>query len=381
MGMGRSGRGLYTALVVSGAALVGCGEAIEAEEATAQAAGNSTGRRLFERETFGGNGRVCRTCHLDGSGTISPADAQALYAQDPNGPLFRHDGLDDGNSGVTRILTRATFRISIPLPPNVSLADDPAARSVIVLRGSNSTNNVGLENTLMSDGRDPDLQRQALGAINGHAQNTRAPTAAELDAIAEFQQSRAFFTSDKLYQYFEIGRAPALPQGKTASERRGRRFFEDLPFVMNAEGTAMSLDGICAHCHSGPLLDTNNAFGLFVPGERWSTAGVSQINRIGNPVRTFVFTNPDGSTTNVVSPDPGRALITGNAADADIFKAPTLWGINRTAPYFHDNSALDFDELIDQYELFFAGAPTPVPVARFTQQDRDDLKAFLRLLD
>ena len=30
------------------------------------------GRRLFERETFGGNGRTCLTCHSRKTGTVSP---------------------------------------------------------------------------------------------------------------------------------------------------------------------------------------------------------------------------------------------------------------------------------------------------------------------
>ena len=29
------------------------------------------GKRLFERETFGGNGRTCSTCHTSATGTIS----------------------------------------------------------------------------------------------------------------------------------------------------------------------------------------------------------------------------------------------------------------------------------------------------------------------
>ena len=38
------------------------------------------GRRLFEEETFGGNGRTCVTCHSRETGTISPQDVQARLA-------------------------------------------------------------------------------------------------------------------------------------------------------------------------------------------------------------------------------------------------------------------------------------------------------------
>jgi len=97
--------------------------------------GNS-GKHLFERETFGGNGRTCSTCHSDETGTVSAQDAQRRFAANPKDPLFLHDGSDDfqGN-GVSRMLTDATVLVEIPLPPNVSLADDPSARSVVLRRG------------------------------------------------------------------------------------------------------------------------------------------------------------------------------------------------------------------------------------------------------
>src|SRR5688572_30313066 len=63
------------------------------------------GRRLFEEETFAGNGRTCATCHGPETGTLSPEDAQHRYREDPNDPLFLHDGSDDGTgNGVSRML-------------------------------------------------------------------------------------------------------------------------------------------------------------------------------------------------------------------------------------------------------------------------------------
>lgn len=41
------------------------------------------GRRLFEEETFGGNGRTCATCHAGKFGTLSPADVQRTFLCDP----------------------------------------------------------------------------------------------------------------------------------------------------------------------------------------------------------------------------------------------------------------------------------------------------------
>ena len=53
------------------------------------------GRRLFEQETFGGNGRTCLTCHSDETGTVSPMDARRRFRIDGHDPLFVHDGSDD----------------------------------------------------------------------------------------------------------------------------------------------------------------------------------------------------------------------------------------------------------------------------------------------
>lgn len=99
------------------------------------------GRKLFDVETFDGNGRTCRTCHSNRTGTFSPEDALARLAEDPSDALFLHDGLDDGVAGTSRITEHATVRIEIPLPPDVVLLDDPTRRSVILNRGTPTTMN------------------------------------------------------------------------------------------------------------------------------------------------------------------------------------------------------------------------------------------------
>src|SRR6266480_7640411 len=95
-----------------------------------------TGERLFNGETFGGNGRTCRTCHGEKTGTVSPKDAGKRFKKDRTDPLFIHDGSDDGlGQGTNRILNDATILMTIPLAANVTLAADPLARSVVVRRG------------------------------------------------------------------------------------------------------------------------------------------------------------------------------------------------------------------------------------------------------
>lgn len=341
------------------------------------------GRRLFERETFGGNGRTCQTCHSEATGTISPEDARERFECNRHDPLFLHDGSDDGfGNGVTRMLRDATILVKIDLPDNVTLADDPGARSVTVRRGIPTTlNTPALDPILMFDGREPTLDSQARNAIRNHAQSDFVSNA-EAERIAAFEKTAGFFSSGKLRRFAHGGPAPELPRGRTESEIRGRRFFLD----------AVSPDdpkvGACAVCHGGPMLNQTNQFAPppLTPGLRFSSVLVSELNSAGNPVHEFVFRDSDGTTTSIKSPDPGRALITGQSQNVRLdnmnaFKIPTLWGVGKTAPYFHDNSAKTLEDVAVHYTKFLkvvtANAPTPLVL---TEEDERDIVAYLKLL-
>jgi len=349
------------------------------------------GRKLFDVETFGGNGRTCRTCHSKQTGTFSPEDAVNRLVADATDPLFLHDGLDDGFSGTSRITEHATVRIEIPLPPDVVLADEPGRRSVTLNRGTPTTMNTpALDRLLMYDTREPTLQRQAFNAIHGHAQNTREPTPLELDLIQEFQQKDSrFFSSEALMAFANGGSAPQLPEGTTESERRGRAMFDSVRFD---PVTATTSRGICNMCHAGPMLNQFAPLNpVGPPGGRRADIGVSLRNVPGNPVYRFLVTNPDGIVVAVTSPDPGVMLLPTlplpppgsgvpqppRAFFADVFKIPTLWGVARTAPYFHDNSAKTLEDVAKHYAIYFA---TGVVRFNFTQQDESDMVAFLKLL-
>lgn len=368
-------------LVVGALGAGGCAD-INVEGTSAELIGGTSGRELFEEETFGGNGRTCATCHSAETGTLSPAQAQARFVLDPGEPLFRPLDSDEG-AGLTytRLLTKATIRVTLPLPPNVRILEQPGARSVTVNRGIPTVNDVALEPVLMLDGRQSDLAEQAIGAVRAHFEHTIEPTASQAHRIAQFE--RGLFSSDMLLDFaHDAERVPTLPPGNTDSERRGRTFFERGP------------RGLCAQCHSGPMLNTTNDLNIVQPGgSRFSTAFVSELNHAGNPVMTFVFDLPDGRSVTIASPDPGRGLITGNPCGdvptvcnagtaLTVFKIPTLWNIGATAPYFHDNSAATLEAVLDHYEQYFAltAALDNVPEFILTPQDKADIVAYLRLL-
>ena len=109
------------------------------EASAAQVPEVNEGQRLFDHETFGGNGRTCRTCHSGNDGTISLEEVGERLLEDPSDPLFIHDGLDDLFSGTTRIAAHATILIERELPEGVVLVDDPSASSVVFARGVPST--------------------------------------------------------------------------------------------------------------------------------------------------------------------------------------------------------------------------------------------------
>jgi cytochrome c peroxidase len=366
------------------------------------AAGIGEGQRLFDHETFGGNGRTCRTCHSGSDGTIDLPEVAERLAEDPSDPLFLHDGLDDFFGGTSRITAHATILIERELPQGVVMLDDPSATSVVVARGVPSTvNTPALDAALMYDLRDLDLQGQASGAIERHAQAAIPPTADQLAAIAEFQQTdKRFFSSKALKSFAEGGAAPALPLGHTASEKRGREFFVDAPW------NPPSTKGVCALCHAGPMLNTANEFATIPtgapPGWRAFDIGVSSRNLMNHPVRTFAVTDPCNVTLEVRSPDPGIMLtdvfnipmlaqflppketcILHPGFFANMFKTPQLHGVRHTAPYFHDNSAKTLEEVLEQYVFMFTsntGFPITDSNILLTERDIRDIIAFLRLL-
>jgi cytochrome c peroxidase len=341
------------------------------------------GAILFNKATFGGNGRTCATCHPSGfgqSGTLNPSQIQALFKQDPTNALFRWDGADTlGGKTFTRIQRDATVLIDMPLPGNVSI-EGSSARDVVLARGIPTTMNTpALDGVLMYDGRAPNLQEQARGAIEGHAQTT-AVTRTQLDQIAAFQQF--LFNRLNLFALARLGRPTSMPYGRTDSEKRGRRFFiaddQTDPDQVGEQGE------LCGACHSGPMLNETSAFfgQVFFPGvpegTRFFTAFVSELNEAGNQVHDFDFTNPDGSVTTVSMPDPGLALQTGDPSTAGFFKIPTVWGVRDTAPYFHDSSAKSLEQLMDHYTVFL-NIITDGDV-NLTEQDKADAVAYLKLL-
>ena len=198
--------------------------------------------------------------------------------------------------GASRMLTHATVLVNVPLADNIRLANAPSARTAVVRRGIPTTLNVpALDPVLMWDGRQQNLDAQALSAIEGHAAATRRPSAKELERIAAFERSRPFFTSPALWKLAVSGRPPRLPDGRTLSEKRGRVSSKTSRSAVATRSQGSAPCATAGRCSTRPT----NSF----PSPRASAAGafsrshVSELNEMGNPVLDFVFENPDGTTT------------------------------------------------------------------------------------
>jgi cytochrome c peroxidase len=306
------------------------------------------GELLFRAPIPTGNGRACATCHVPSKNfTISPAEIEERFQKNPNDPLFRSIDADDFANDFTTVRTKGLFRVTLNLPSNVKLADDPAAKTVQVWRAVPTVFNVKLTAAYTHDGRELSLDSQAKAAAFEHSRPTKTLPEVAFDLIALFQERQ--FSSPivkSISNQIDAGQTPPA-QGQdydkplNAAEQRG---FD--VFMAN-----------CSICHAG---NTRNQFDPNIFPSPFITILISEFNKAQLPVRDYDVTNPDNTVTRVTSPDPGRLLVTGNAFEANFFDATQLRGVGKTAPYFHDNSAATLEDVVAHYNTIFplGGFPT-----------------------
>jgi cytochrome c peroxidase len=115
----------------------------------------------------------------------------------------------------------------------------------------------------------------------------------------------------------------------------------------------------------------------------------NELDTDGNPV-----TGPN-LAIQWFSTDPGRSVITGSPNDFEAFDVPTLRGIAKTAPYFHNNIAETLETVVELYsDHFLARFPSLTlpgekeldldgdagPPEALSAEQKSDLVAFLKLL-
>ena len=419
---------------------------------------------------LGTNGRSCFSCHQPQDGwSVTPKSLRERFEQTRgNDPVFRPvDGADSPQADVSTyrarqraygmLLSKGLFRVGLPIPATaqfeLAAVDDPyghaSAAELSLFRRPLAATNLRFLSTVMWDGRETlrdssstlclfntmtcfaplgvDLASQANDAVLGHAQAAAPLTAAQRQAIVDFElglftaQTRddragrldahgarggpwalqavpsyfgindtligdylthASFSPEAmtLYRgwqsYIEDARRPEAEdrdRGVAVARRavaRGEALFNGKPIAitgvkgLNDDLGVAVIPGTCTSCHNTP-----NAGDHSVPLPL--DIGVADASRRTPDLPLYTLRNKMTGET-VRTSDPGRALITGQWKDIGRFKGPTLRALAPRAPYFHNGSAKDLDEVVKFYDDRFK--------IGFTGQEREDLVAFLRSL-
>lgn len=265
------------------------------------------------------------------------------------------------------------------------------------------------------------LADQANAATVGHAQATRPLTGAERDAIVKFETTLFFAqvhdhragnltarrarggprnAADQPF-YFGIndvvagdyrthgafnpvvfdlydawssspaerGDGDGVAEARRAVAR-GQALFNGKPIAisgvkgLNDDLRVALLRGTCTTCH-----DTPNSGNHSIPAPL--DIGLADAARRTPDMPLYTLRHRTTGET-VQTTDPGRALITGKWQDIGRFKGPVLRGLAARAPYFHNGSAENLEEVVDFYESRFG--------IGFSAREKADLVAFLRTL-
>jgi cytochrome c peroxidase len=129
--------------------------------------------------------------------------------------------------------------------------------------------------------------------------------------------------------------------------------------------------------------------GEFGGGDGPGGPGGGETDADGNPIA-----GPNGGFQ-TYSLDPGRAAITGNPLDFESFDVPSLRGVSRTSPYFHNNIVTTLEDVVQLYsDHLLARWPSLIqpgekegdddgdagPPEALTAGQKSDLVAFLKRL-
>jgi cytochrome c peroxidase len=353
-------------------------------------------------QELGGNGRACSDCHTPSdSFQLSPADARARFAalaerlahnKNADDPLFRPVDADDfrvngDNAGdFSNLIENGLVRVSMPLPANVKLVDpatgQPSQETFIdlwravmpvlnvAITGSDlvlpiwapvaqqrapilgqDPNGPNVQGGYQHDARFGTLQEQARGAFFAHAQVTAEPSARLLDDLAAFQET--LFSSPGVELL-----ANAIRAGAT---------FDPDPELNELEQQGKAVfNRACGQCHGGTLHQSTSTpdaalvrpivryHNIVTACPRPATDGFAACPaRLNRNARTYQVTLANGTIQTVITSDPGRLLLTGQPADLSVMDVTQLRGIDKTAPYFHNNSAATLEDVLDHYDAFF----------------------------
>ena len=173
----------------------------------------------------------------------------------------------------------------------------------------------------------------------------------------------------------------------------GEKIFNTQPLIITgvrglndnaAIGSPASIPGTCTTCHNTPNVGNHSvALPLDIgvsrqPGYETNPAIIAALRQLSAPdlpvyeIRGCPDPLYPGSTITFYTSDPGKALLTGLCADVNRGKGPILRGLAARAPYFHNGSAANIEELVSFYNQRFQ--------MNLTDEQQKDLIAFLNSL-
>lgn len=361
----------------------------------------------------GNNGRTCESCHLPSAGwSIRPVEVElrflltggrdplfnVLDANSPTAPtktlaqryasysmlrkgLFRRGG--DISSGADFEITK----FDDPLGAGASFTKIQAFRRPLATANFHIARNIGWhdQNTDGTGDVRSGLANQARGAFSGALGGPSAPDDA-VESVVRYEEGLRFAQTSVFgvgaldscgarggpenlslqppvngrFDLFDawIDLVPGSCTTKSADRKRaqiarGQQLFNEV-----RDGKS------CRGCHNAANNGSNVNGTLFDIG-----ASRREFRKPGMPL--YTLTKKDTGDERVTT-DPGRAIKSGRWSDIDKFKTPSLRGVVARAPYFHNGIAATLKDVVRHYEVALG--------FKFTQQERDDLVAFMEAL-
>ncbi len=276
--------------------------------------------------------------------------------------------------------------------------NDPISRGypgAIHWRNSHTVINSAYLNKLFWTGSAKSLEAQApsaaLGALSGNGE--RDMIEARLAFIPEYVKRFNDVFGDEWPKVNNVWRAMA------AFERT--LIHNDTPFdnYMRGDKSALSEQQVrglklfegkanCIECHNGPLLSDQKYYNLGVPrAEDWLENGMAQA--------TFRYQQYSKGTTEElyrkIKDDAGLYYRTKEKADMGKFRTQPLRYMSYTAPFMHNGSFFDFEEVVDFYNdgggeneftdgTLAKNKSSLLKPLGLTDEEKEDLVAFLESL-
>jgi cytochrome c peroxidase len=251
--------------------------------------------------------------------------------------------------------------------PAFAFADTSAVSLGVVgkkgRRNTPSAMNVALQSIFFWDGRAKDLEQQALMPIE-NADEMNLPVAKAVSRLQHNSQYKKYFqkifNSAPTKENLAIAIAAFERTLETSdSDFDNWKFYDDSTAVSDAVKrgfVVFNTKGKCIQCHFG------------------SNFTLNEFRNIG------LF---NGKELN----DSGRSAISHNMADVGKFKIAALRNVAVTAPYMHNGRFKTLKEVIEFYNDPHKIVPDAIGTDSLlakplglTQQDKDDLEAFLNAL-